>query len=551
MMDTTRGFMLFLLLVLTTATVATPSSASPPPPPLGTSSANQDKIPLPWMKTKDVDGQWQAPYLWWYDNPVPLYPDFEQEVIVYADPNRPDKLATNLSLLKPATPYPRLDNTIECLQSNGMLFYDPTTKLGITVDDLKIATTWTISISESQSYPRLTGSLGLGQHAFKIGIAPSQTINPLTASTTPYMSSFSIHMGSSVLGSNGSFIFNGYDQNRVIGDPVVFDITARAPKPQAGLVDIVLGVELGGSPFDASLKISDGPKSVWRSSPPHASEAKLVDLTANTAYITLSDDNCDAIAEHLPVEWRSDIGFYVWKTWSPRYQQLVASPAYLGFVLNNGTYNSTIKVPFPLLNHTLSPPIVSQKTPYFPCRPGDRTILGRAFLQSAMVAVDYTQSKTYVAQGPGPNVGGSVIFNLPMPDTKLERDRSSSFVKSWSGYWTPLPLDFVAPTDDNGRPGSLPAGAIAGIVVGVMAAVAIACAIVFVVWRRKRQAHAREALESKGSESASTVQEADSTSLKKIDEKNEIDAEEAAKHELEVPETQHETDGQQIAELEG
>ncbi|CEJ93342.1 hypothetical protein VHEMI08935 [[Torrubiella] hemipterigena] len=560
MMETAHGFTLFLLLGLTTATVtsiASPSSSSsssssPPSPP----TPWAPPIHLPWMNTTDVDGRWLAPYLWWYDNPVPLYPDFEKEVIVYADPRRPDKDDTDVSQLRPATPYPRLDNAIDCLQGSGMLFYDPTQRLGLTIDDLKIATAWTISTSKSHSYPRRSGSLGLGQQAFKIGVAPSQPLNAL-APSSPYLSSFSMHVGSSVLGSNGSFIFNGYDQKRVVGEAAVFNITPRAPKPQALLVDIVLGVEMGGSPFDPSLKISDGPKSVWRSGTPHVSDVdapsgtKLADLTANTAFITLSDDNCDTIAQHLPVEWRSDIQFYVWKTSSPRYTDLIASPAYLGFVLNDGTKDTTIKVPFPLLNQVLDAPIVSQQTPYFPCKSGDRTILGRAFLQSAMLAVDYTQNKTYVAQGPGPNVVGDSTFNLPAPGKKLETDSSSSFVKSWSGHWSPLPLDFVAPTEDDGRPGSLAAGAIAGIVVGVIAAVAMACAAAFAVWRHKRKARASEELESQGSESASTVQEADSVSLKKIDEKTEIDAEEAAKHELEGSEQRHETDGQQIAELEG
>lgn len=560
-MRTTHGFTLLLLWPLTTATPAVTayidappsSSSSSPPPPAATPSSYGSAIRLPWMKTTDPDGQWQAPYLWWYDNPVPVYPDFEDEVIVYADPARPDKSQTDTSQLKRATPYPRPDNTIECYQGDGMLFYDPTEKLGLTMIDMKIATSWNISTSKSHSYPRRSGSLGLARESFKIGISPSQPLNAM-APSSPYMSAFSMNLGSRALGGDGSFLFNAYDQQRVLDDAAVFNITSRRPRPEALLVDIVLGVEIGGSPFDAALKVSDGPKSVWRTGSPHVSDAdaapgtKLADLTANSAYITLSDNNCDAIAAHLPVEWRPDIEFYTWKTSSPRYQQLVSSPAYLGFVLRDGTKNTTIKVPFPLLNHTLDAPIVNQPTPYFPCRPGDRTILGRAFLQSATVAVDYVQNVSYVAQGPGPNVKGTFVWEFPLLGTPLQKDTSSSFVKSWSGYWTPLPLDFVAPVDGTPGSGSLSPGAIAGIVIGVVAAVAIAGAAAFFIWRRKRAA----AVGTDGLESqSSTVPEADSKSVENIDDKKELDSEEEAKHELETEAARHEADGQVIAELEG
>ena len=195
-------------------------------------------------------------------------------------------------------------------------------------------------------------------------------------------------------------------------------------------------------------------------------------------YIYLPLGTCEEAANHLPVSFNDDLGFYLWDTADPQFRRIVDSPAHLGFILSDRTAtNITIKVPFRLLNLTLTAPIVNQPTAYFPCVT-DESIwgfweLGRAFLQGAFFAVDYDANLTYLAQAPGPSMGGSGI-KVMGEDGKAPEGFESELEASWAAHWTVL----------HGEGGSdLSAGAIAGIVVGVVVLVGgVLTGLVF--WRK-------------------------------------------------------------------
>jgi len=187
--------------------------------------------------------------------------------------------------------------------------------------------------------------------------------------------SFTLHIGSASLGPGGSLTFGGYDKSRVLGDVGIFDFNTDVGM-SLSLLDIEIGVENGGSPFDF---ISQDHLLRQNSTSPRASMTVINPLVP---YLFLSADTCAAIAQHLPVTLQSDIGLYTWNTADPRYQRIVSSRAYLQFVFENKvSSNTSIKVPFQLLNLTLEAPIVAIPQPYFPCRPHSQQILGRAFLQ--------------------------------------------------------------------------------------------------------------------------------------------------------------------------
>lgn len=146
---------------------------------------------------------------------------------------------------------------------------------------------------------------------------------------------YSLHIGSAPLKYQGSLIFGGYDRNRVIG-PVITTIAGGLGAVQ--LVDIVIGVETGGSPFNFSSK--PGlllPGSSTASSLP-------AQVYPEVPYIALPPDAVDAITSNLPVHFDSKSGYYLWNTHDAAYSNIVSSAAYLGFEFASATGNIVIKV---------------------------------------------------------------------------------------------------------------------------------------------------------------------------------------------------------------
>lgn len=304
--------------------------------------------------------------------------------------------------------------------------------------------------------------------------------------------SFSLHVGSVPLGQTGSLVLGGYEQNRLVGQAGVFSLVKN---PVMALLDVAIGVETGASPFDSSVPIGvfagigdNEPAQFTNREYGNPSGSAPVTADPAVPYIYLPPGTCEAAAEHLPVSLDDALGLYLWDTSDPKFARIVTSPAYLAFTFaDRGSNNVTIKVPFSLLNLTLTTPLVDEPTPYFPCKSHDPLTegwwgLGRAFLQAAFFAVNFDANLTFLAQAPGPDMGGSVIKAMGEDDTPPGGLDEEGFAASWRSTWT------VIPDEDDGLSG----GAIAGIVVGVVVAVGAVVGAFFFLRRRKKVKGAEE-----------------------------------------------------------
>ncbi|KAI9148846.1 hypothetical protein HJFPF1_10888 [Paramyrothecium foliicola] len=378
---------------------------------------------------------------------------------------------------------------------------------------------WDITLPSGEEYASNFSLIGLAPPVGP-GDRPPSILEQYVAEDLIASKTYGLHIGSVPLGQSGSFILGGYDQNRVLGEVGVFDLVQDATlqdylpvgAPTAYLVDLVLGVETGGSPFNNTAL-----GSVWQGLGENqaaeeatrrvggATGSALVTFNPGAPYIQLPVGNCEAIAARLPLTWRENLGLYTWNRDDPQFERIVRSPAYAGFILADRTAkNITIKVPFSLLNLTLESPIVDTPTPYFPCRPADTPSwhLGRAFLQGAFLGLNYDQNLLYLAQAPGPDMDQSVIRTHEAEETTIMSNDAGTFEKTWRSRWTVLEEDENnGPPSSNGtEPGtspginqgsntsssSLSGGAIAGIVVGVVAVIVVAAVAVF-LWRRRRR----------------------------------------------------------------
>jgi hypothetical protein len=200
-----------------------------------------------------------------------------------------------------------------------------------------------------------------------------------------------MHIGSTGLRILPSLYIGGYDQTRVVGEVTVQKFNMHYLP--IDLLDIGIGVAEGKSPFTFTSKsglLASGNSSVG------VSMQVIVEPTS--PFIYLSKSSCDAIAANLPATYQPDLGLYTWNITTAAYQQIIASPAFLSFTfrLNSSiTQNLTINVPFRLLNLTLTTPLVSNPTQYFPCNPFDYGksygfyTLKKAFLQAAFLGVNW------------------------------------------------------------------------------------------------------------------------------------------------------------------
>ncbi|KAJ5854514.1 hypothetical protein N7534_007057 [Penicillium rubens] len=310
-------------------------------------------------------------------------------------------------------------------------------------------------------------------------------------SVTPSYS-YGMHIGSPKFGIPGSLHLGGYDKNRVLGDISTQPIeSAELP---IEMLDISIGVADGGSVWGSSNITG-----LMARSNSSLSSGMNVAIDAANPYIYLPQSTCDAITANLPVSYHSDLGLYTWDTDDENYSKIITSPSYLAFTFVKNDVNTerfTIKVPFALLNLTLSAPLVETDTPYLPLMPTDgNLVLGRAFLQAAFYGVHWTQKYWFLSQAPGPD--DSFIKNLVNiePTTTTIEGTQDSWEGTWASYWTPLPSSLVGNSSETNSPNSsgdsrtgLSTGAKIGIGIGCgCAAIAIIGITAWFCIRRRRQ----------------------------------------------------------------
>ena len=314
---------------------------------------------------------------------------------------------------------------------------------GIPNSTISAVNAWQIQLPDGTYYSAQVGTLSLGAP----GTGEQQFGDNWTGQTIPgFMSasgitasnSWGLHYGSVPLNQEGSLVFGGYDQSRVLGDVGAFDLGAGSTMLLT-LVDIQIGVEIGSSPFGESSYVG----LLKLNSSLNGLQPAIVNPIV--PYLFMSPETCAAVAEKLPVTFNAQVGLYIWNTTDPQYEMIVDSPAYLAFIiLNEGGGNLTIKVPFRLLNLTLEAPIVVTTQQYFPCRPFHATdqssnyFLGKAFLQAAFVGMNWQIPKFFLAQAPGPRVGTSNIKSIEPSDTMISADPIENFAVTWARDWTTL-----------------------------------------------------------------------------------------------------------------
>ncbi|CAD6594285.1 MAG: hypothetical protein ASARMPREDX12_009186 [Alectoria sarmentosa] len=322
----------------------------------------------------------------------------------------------------------------------------PTLHGTLTVPNCTISavSAWQVELPDGTLYSAEVGTLSLG--------APGTGNQPFSATVTGQTmpgfayaqgavasNSWGLHYGSASLNQEGSLVFGGYDQSRVLGDVGVFDVDSAMI---ANLLDVQIGVENGLSPF------SEGSYTGLLKLNASFNGVQPAVINPIVPYLFMSPETCAAVAENLPVTFNSQVGLYIWNTTDPHYERIITSPAYLAFVFQNaGSGNLTIKVPFQLLNLTLEAPIVTITQQYFPCRPfyasdhSGNYFLGKAFLQAAFIGINWQVEKFFLAQAPGPGVGGSNIIPIGPNDTPISTDPIENFAVTWARDWTVLSDD--------------------------------------------------------------------------------------------------------------
>lgn len=246
--------------------------------------------------------------------------------------------------------------------------------------------------------------------------------------------SYSMHVGSPTKGIPPSLVMGGYHKDRALGSvsiqPYAFDSLP------IDLLDIEIGVGVGASPFTFTRK--DGLLAELDST---LSAGQQVTVDATQPYLYLPPTVCKAVAQYLPVTFDAKYGIYFWDQSRPDYKKIVESPAYLGFKFRESgsvTDSIMIKVPFGLLDLTLSSPIISTPKQYFPCFAGQdswkRWSLGRSFMQAAFVGVKWEDGggNWFIAQAPGPNTPKTVS---PLTIDNTIVSSTTKWEDTWKGFW--------------------------------------------------------------------------------------------------------------------
>jgi hypothetical protein len=298
--------------------------------------------------------------------------------------------------------------------------------------------------------------------------------------------SYGLQIGAAAFGYSGSLIFGGYDKARLIGPYTSYS-------NDLSLLDISIGVETGGTPFDFEEK-----KGLLLSNTSQSTTLSVLP-DPRAAYLNLPGKTCEEIAKHIPITFDTTTKYWLWNTKDKNYKTIVTSPAYLGFTFPptpGSSANVTIKVPFSLLNLTLDAPITKVPTAYFPCQdyaPDDNVyILGRSFLQAAFLGRNWNRKVSWLAQAPGPGVtknglaGGQLGMDIEDADLDLKDifDNSTLFGQTWAPYWTPLPKAQVSSPSPSSTASSssssVPASpAPAGLSMGAKIGIGLGAAAVF------------------------------------------------------------------------
>ncbi|PYH80543.1 putative aspartic-type endopeptidase [Aspergillus uvarum CBS 121591] len=347
-----------------------------------------------------------------------------------------------------------------------------------------------------KAYPVQVGNLALGA-PWSTATVDNVTLNMITPwlynsggdNAIPSYS-YGMHIGSVNPAIPASLVLGGYDQSRVIGDVSAQSVTSTSGTLQISLKDISLG--LIGNNTPAGFTSQEG---LFQQSEGE-SAAEVVTIDPTKPYMYLPEATCNAITASLPVAFNQSLGLYFWDTSSSNYANLTSSATYLSFTfsLNNASsHNITIKIPLAQLALTLQEPLVEQNQTYFPCfLSTDTPVLGRAFLQSAFVGVNYHEGANagtwFLAQAPGPSVSDAVITTIAVPDKSIA-GTNASWEASWAEYFH---LDTTTTSRNStaaSGSGGLSAGAKAGIGVGVGvgSALVIAAAVLWMVRRKRRQ----------------------------------------------------------------
>ncbi|KAI0484861.1 aspartic peptidase domain-containing protein [Xylariaceae sp. FL0804] len=380
---------------------------------------------------------------------------------------------------------------------------------------------WSMAFPNGRRYNASAGLLGLGP-SDPVSDDPPCLLQQLKNAGRISSLFCGLHMGSALLGQQGSMVLGGYEQNRVLGDVGTFGLTTYGP--QAFILDVQLGVETGDSPFNFT-----GNTSLWHAIDDGDSEATLsVELGGRTGsriiqfdpsvpYLYMPPGICEAVAQYLPVTWNKSLELYTWDE-DDSTSDLIGSPAFMAIVLaDRDARNITVKMPFLLLNLTLTEPIVDAPTQYFPCKPwnvseiGNEYMLGRAFLQAAFLGFEFEHNLAFIAQGPGPSLEQSITVTYAEADTSVTPNALGSFESSWASTWTVLGSSDDNPASSPGGDGSdtpgpsqssapgpsqssaprhstTSPGGIAGAVVGSVLGSAAILAAALWAWRRKRRA---------------------------------------------------------------
>jgi hypothetical protein len=370
-------------------------------------------------------------------------------------------------------------------------------------------------LANGSTYPVQVGNLALGAEVQNQSwiegskqINGSLITNYLFAEGQIPSNSYGLHIGSAQLGIPGSLYLGGYDQLRIVG-PVSVQSYDQSSLP-IDLLDISIGVAEGGSPFPYTSKtglLAQGNITIGGS--------LAVEIDPKEPYLYLPSSTCQAIARELPVTFQPDFGFYLWNTADPLYEKIITSPAYLGFTfrLNNSiTQNFTINIPFALLNLTLSDPLATTPTPYFPCSlprlPQFR--LGRSFLQAAFIGINWEtnyEGVWFLAQAPGPNIALAPNVLSIEPTDQFVLQSKNDWADSWSKTWVALPgnnstSSTPASTSNGSGPvisqTSLSSSAKAGIAIAAVAVCALAVGAAELWWRQKKRPIQQQALTGDG-----------------------------------------------------
>lgn len=368
---------------------------------------------------------------------------------------------------------------------------------------------WPVILADKSNYTARVGVLGLGPPPDRrLGelTPPAGILSDLKSRGDIASLSFGLHIGSVPFKQSGSLVLGGHERNRALGPAGVFRYDDTTTAPPLLLLDVLLGTQIGGSPFSPPISgAAESPStSVWRGLGNNSNAEEITKrlggkpgsavMMVNPAapYMYLPPGTCEAAAAHLPVTFSAEPNLFLWDTSSAAYGRIINSPSYLAFVFADRTAtNITIKIPFHLLNLTLEAPLVATPTQYFPCRPFKSPygywMLGRAFLQAAFFGVDFERNLTYLAQAPGPDMEQSVLVERPAGREGLETNPIEEWESSWMKRWTVLAVDKEPLVEEEGN--GPRAGAVVGVVVGVLALLVAACVGGW-YWRRRKRGRA-------------------------------------------------------------